>query len=833
MSPDHATVFLPCHTLDDFPTWLEEDEAEDLLAAWVAAWHPVVVAAVGSPPQWSSIDLPVPAGPRIGIVPAAWDDRFAAQFDSACTVGSSFVRRTTGVESITRAAADRLGVPPGAMPGDALAQEFQALGLAGLLAELLARRMRTHADLESTGFPAAVVAAARAAVSGRDDDARESLRQAFDAISATRARYYPVDSYVVDLVLLADSSSATAIAAAIDSPVPVAVAVTGDVLASLAATRPDAINALRAAVSAGRVEACGGPADVAPLDLATPESAWRSFTNGVGAFVSHLGVPPASFARAGAGAVHLLPQLVAGFGLEGGIWTVFDGSPLPDVGGGVIRWQAGGAAIDLLAASPVDAGAARTVLSLHETLGDALDRDHVAAVLLAQYAGSGSRWHRLVRRIGGATNLLGTFVTPRELARRAAGAGTPVTLEPDAFPPTLPRGAASAGARSIDEIVAAAAAEARGIVAAARPWSVTSVAASPPSPPAAAPPRRRWPSFQARGRGREVERLVLDNGFLRVEAHARTGGVLSLRRHRDAANRLSQQLAIRTTRPAGGVGSGWESADDRAEFTAMVADSVERGHDAIISRGRLVTRDGQVAARYDQRLSLVAGMPLAVLDVEIRVERPLGGPLLENHVAARFAWHENEHVEIRRSLLTQSVVTERTRFTAPHFIEIVPEASRFDRTADTVTILTAGLPWHVRSTPHVLDAVLAGEATAVVTRRLALGLGLPRPWDAALAFTSGASLGGVMPGLPDHVRLTVHESDEVEGRVVRARVGLIESTGLPGAVSVDWGRPVARAAVVDGTGTPRAEPAVAIDGTRTVVSLARFEWLHLELEFAG
>jgi hypothetical protein len=724
------------------------------------------------------------------------------------------------------------------LPGDPLAEEFQALGLAALLAELLARRMRTHADLESTGFPSAVAAAARAAVAGHDDEARESLRQAFDAISATRARYYPVDSYVVDLVLLAASSAAPGIAAAIDSPVPVAVAVTGDDLASLAASRPDAIGDLRAAVAAGRVEACGGPADVAPLDLATPESARRSFASGVRAFVSHLGVPPASFARPAGGGVHLLPHLVAGFGMEGGIWTVFDGSPLPDVGGGLIRWESGGAAIDLLAAAPLDAGAARTVLSLHETLGDALDRDHVAAVLFAHYAGSGSRWHRLVRRIGGATNLLGTFVTPRELARRATGAGTPVALEPDAFPPTLPRAAEAAGERSIDAVVAAVAAEAREIVAAVAPWTVSPASAPPSPPPAAAAPRRRWLSFTTPGRSRDVGRLVLDNGLVRVEAHARTGGLLSVRRDHDGPNRLSQQLAVRTTRPAGGVGSGWESADDRAEFTRMVADAVERetddvGGGAIVSRGRLVTGGGQVAARYDQRLSLVAGMPLAVLDITVRLERPLAGPLLENHVAARFAWHENEHVEIRRSLLTQSVPTERMRFTAPHFIEIVPETARFDRSADTVTILTAGLPWHVRSTPHVLDTVLAGEATAVVARRLAVGLGLPRPWDAALAFAGGAAPGGALPGLPDHVRLTVREAEDVDGRRVKARVGLIESTGRSGEVSVDWGRPVVRAEAVDCTGAPRTEPAVAIDGTRTVVSLARFEWLHLDLEFAG
>ena len=838
MAIERTTVFLPCHTLDDFPTWLEEAEADDLLAAWTAAWHPALVAAVGAAPQWASIDLPVPQGPLLGIVPTTWDDRFAAQFDSACTVGSAFVRRAVGVEQIERAAADRLGLPVGPLAGARWADDFRAVGVAALLAGLLARRMRSHADLESTSFFTAVVAAARAVVAGRDDDGEAALREAFDALSATRARYYPVDSYVIDLVLVAAATRGAALVAAIDSPVPVAVAASGESITEVFSAHPDAVAAVRAAVEAGRVELCSGPAADTPLDLATPESALHSFIRGREAFSALFNAPPASFARVAGGAIPLLPQLLAGCGVEGGIWTLFDGSPLPDVGGGMIRWQAGGAAIDLLAAAPLDARSARTVLALHETLGDALDREHVAAVLFAHYAGTASRWHALVRRIGRWTNLLGTFVTPRELARRTTGAGTTVSLEPDAFPPTLPRSTAAAGDDVITAAVAQAAQEAGAIVAATAPLAV--VLAPPPARPplAVQPPLRRWLSFAVpTGASRDADRLVLEHELIRVEAHPQTGGLLSLRRDRDGANRLSQQLAVRTTRTAGG-GGGWEAAEDGVLTTRMVADAVERvlgenGCDSLVSRGRLVAADGGVAARFLQIVSLVEGMPLAVLDIEVELERPLAGSLLDSHVAARFAWHENEHVEIRRSLLTQSVATERTRFTAPHFIEIVPESTRVDVAADAVTILTGGLPWHLLSTPHVLDSLLAGGSVGRISRRLAIGLGLRRPWDSALALAAGTPLGVAIPGLPENVRLTVAELVTTDGQFTAGRFGLLESAGVGGEVTIDWGRPVARATVVDFTGGPRTEPAVAIDGTRTVVSLERYQWLQLDLGFAG
>ena len=838
MAIERTTVFLPCHTLDDFPTWLEEAEADDLLAAWTAAWHPALVAAVGAAPQWASIDLPVPQGPLLGIVPTTWDDRFAAQFDSACTVGSAFVRRAVGVEQIERAAADRLGLPVGPLAGARWADDFRAVGVAALLAGLLARRMRSHADLESTSFFTAVVAAARAVVAGRDDDGEAALREAFDALSATRAHYYPVDSYVIDLVLVAAATRGAALVAAIDSPVPVAVAASGESITEVFSAHPDAVAAVRAAVDAGRVELCSGPAADTPLDLATPESALNSFIRGREAFSALFNAPPASFARVAGGAIPLLPQLLAGCGVEGGIWTLFDGSPLPDVGGGMIRWQAGGAAIDLLAAAPLDARSARTVLALHETLGDALDREHVAAVLFAHYAGTASRWHALVRGIGRWTNLLGTFVTPRELARRTTGAGTTVSLEPDAFPPTLPRSTAAAGDDVITAAVAQAAQEAGAIVASTAPLAV--VLAPPPARPpiAVQPPLRRWLSFAVpTGASRDADRLVLEHELIRVEAHPQTGGLLSLRRDRDGANRLSQQLAVRTTRTAGG-GGGWEAAEDGVLTTRMVADAVERvlgenGRDSLVSRGRLVAADGGVAARFSQIVSLVEGMPLAVLDIEVELERPLAGSLLDSHVAARFAWHENEHVEIRRSLLTQSVATERTRFTAPHFIEIVPESTRVDVAADAVTILTGGLPWHLLSTPHVLDSLLAGGSVGRISRRLAIGLGLRRPWDSALALAAGTPLGVAIPGLPENVRLTVAELVTHDGQFTAGRFGLLESAGVGGEVTIDWGRPVARATVVDFTGGPRTEPAVAIDGTRTVVSLERYQWLQLDLGFAG
>ncbi|MFM8893450.1 MAG: hypothetical protein ACKOTB_17880, partial [Planctomycetia bacterium] len=208
MELERIVVCLPCHSLHDFPTWLEEVEADALLTAWTAAWHPSLIAATGAVPHWAGVDVPPRDQGTLGIVPEPWDDRFAAQADMAATAGSTWVRGAVGREAIVAAAAVAVGVDPaaGPPPGDPWAEDFRGLGLAVLLAAVLAERMRSHADQDDAAFAAAVVRTARAAVASDSPGVTDGLRECFGWLEATRARFYPVDCWLIDLILLADST---------------------------------------------------------------------------------------------------------------------------------------------------------------------------------------------------------------------------------------------------------------------------------------------------------------------------------------------------------------------------------------------------------------------------------------------------------------------------------------------------------------------------------------------------------------------------------------------------------------------------------------------------
>ena len=860
MKLNRITVFLPCHTLHDFPTWLDESEADALLSAWTAAWHPWLIARVAAAPVWASVDLPPAPDVALGIVPAPWDDRFAAQADACSASASCWVRGVMGQAAIVSAAAAALaaGQPVAApLPGNDLAAAFQGLGLATLLAELLSLRMRSATGLAETGFGEAVVLAAQAAVAGDQQAARDGLKECFGFLEATRSQYYPVDVWLLDLVLLADSTLGPALDRELAAPVPAAVVATGEVIERLAARNPAALARIRERCAAGTLAPVGGRYAAEPFDECTPEEIVASFEQGAAAWRENVGTVPVTYAQQSGGSSALLPQVLTDLGFSGVIWTLFDGTPLPDPGGSRIRWEgAGGGCINGVARPPLDARRGQTILSLPEKIGDCMDHDHTVVIQFAHYPGTASPWYDMLRLIGSWSNVLGRFVTPPEFFAGNPGAGTLVLFEPDTFPVGLPVAPPAAGLTTGHDAVvthmAATCEEARRLSTAAEIIHVVVAQPAVVAPATATSTtvrggRSGWKIGSLFGvRRGAADELVLEHSHLRVQVQRTTGGLLSVRRPADRGNRLSQRLALRTTRPAPSPGRPWEDVTERAVYSGMEADSIERTSaadgqsEAIVSRGRLISADRHPVGSFTQRMELVAGLPLVVIDIDVRLESMPHGPLLEHHAACRFAWNENEDLQVWRSLHTQSIATQRSRFTAPWFVELGEPNTTHGR----LLILTGGLPWHLRSSPHMLDSILptvAGVASGTSGAcRLAVGIGIARPWDLAIGLLAGVpaqalETASLQTAVPANVRLTAGPVRFSGERLAAARFGLLESGGQSGAVRLELAAAVSLVRLCDAAGNmPVADASAAgvqIDGKAITLFLKRYQWLHLEVEF--
>jgi len=475
MDRSRIIVFLPCHSLGDFPTWLDEGEADDLLTAWTAAWHPHLIAAVGRRPEWASADFtPLDLAGAIGIVPGSVEERFAAHVDASALDAARWVRGVCGRDAIAAAAAAASGQPP-ATAAEPLVADFHALGFAWLLADLLARRMRSEMDLASSGFDEAVVDAAQAAVAGNLEVARSRLAECFAALEASRSHYYPVDVWLLDTVLLAPSTLGPPLDEELDSPVPLGIVATGDVVETLAATNPAALATIRSRLEQGTLAAVGGRVAARPVDLCTPQEIEADLDRGRQAWERHLATHPQVFGQIAGGMTPILPKLLSDRGYAGCLWTLFDGTPLPDAGGSRILWEGrDGGTIAAIPRPPLDARRVQTFLTLAEQIGTCMDQDHTVVVQFAHYPGTACRWHDDFRRIASWSKVCGEFVTPDDLFRRTADTGLPVSFPADAYPVTLPNAAAGIREQVAAEVAHAAAAAAA--IAAPRP---------PDQPPAA------------------------------------------------------------------------------------------------------------------------------------------------------------------------------------------------------------------------------------------------------------------------------------------------------------------------------------------------------------
>ena len=92
-----------------------------------------------------------------------------------------------------------------------LAADFLALGYAHYVTETITVNIRYMNSLDEAGLERELLAAARAACSGEKDEAHARLQAAFDLMHTAREYYYPSESYLLDLTLVAVSTLGAAL----------------------------------------------------------------------------------------------------------------------------------------------------------------------------------------------------------------------------------------------------------------------------------------------------------------------------------------------------------------------------------------------------------------------------------------------------------------------------------------------------------------------------------------------------------------------------------------------------------------------------------------------
>jgi len=417
MTVRQTILVLPCHGLADLPGRLEGRDADEVLALWTAAWHPAVVQRTGTAPKCHAADdLSFRFEDALLLLPRAAGDWLAEDFvdlaeSSGATVltcppdhGGHRLRDEVVREILLRttpnaghASSDDPAEPQAApldqQPLDQqLVDDFFAFGYWYLQTELLSYQMRYTSGLDADTLGEKIVAAAAAAMAHQPKEARKMLAAGFGILADESAHYYPVDCYLLDLTLVAKFNCVDGLTAELSTGRPRNVWMTGETLQHLAEMHPSTLALLRGAVEAGQASLLGGEWNELPTSLVPRAMLARNLAEGRRAFQQHAGAVPEIFARRRFGLAPAWPSLLRSAGIRGAVHATFDDGRFPALPARTAWRGEGPATVDALGKTALDASRPEAALTLGSALGQSMESDFVATLVLAHWAGQRTEW---------------------------------------------------------------------------------------------------------------------------------------------------------------------------------------------------------------------------------------------------------------------------------------------------------------------------------------------------------------------------------------------------------------------------------------------------------
>jgi alpha-mannosidase len=331
---------------------------------------------------------------------------------------------------------------------------------------------------------------------------------------------------------------------------------------------------------------------------------------------------------------------------------------------------------------------------------------------------------------------------------------------------------------------------------------------------------------------------VLRNEYLQAQVSPTTGAIQSLQSYAIRGNRLAQQIAMRLPPPA----ELKYDVDPEAEenYSLMAADEITASMlgpmvGRIVSRGRLMDREGKRVASFVQTMTVRRGSPMLELEIELDLKRlPERNPW-KSYCAVRFAWSD-ETADVFQGVGFCRQPSDGKYLESPHFIDI-----RSPRTQ--LTILPGGLPYHRRYGIRKLDTLLVVHGETARKFRLGIGVDVKYPAHAAMDVLAQAPECYRQESAPRtpwgwlfhldarNVLATHWEPLAAEGRATGFRVRLLETEGRPTDLALRSFRTLASARKVDFLGGQQSE--LPVDADQVSVELRPREWIQVEAAFSS
>ena len=425
MKFDRLIVLLPSHSIENFDLERKEADAEQLLSAWSALWHPLLLANARTIPGWLPAGSP-PSDPvgHLIIVPDCCEPMLPEDWlVTAETAGGCVLRNLPDRDAMLAAALAQLDADQPKVDPE-LTADFLALGFCHLQIELLTRKLRYMSNLDEASLQTALLAATDAAVAGDVDGAKLHLQSAFDRLHEARDYFYQTNARLLDLTLVASTTLGESLRAELAGGLPRNLLVSAEVIDEAAQREPRTLDAIRRALADNQAALVGGEFTEVALPLLEPEAIDLHLRRGLAVYDRHLQQHPAVFGRRRFGLTPVLPQILARRGFTGAFHCTLDDGRFPTGNQSRIQWEGlDGTTIEAIGCLPIDATRAESFLRLAERLNDAMNLDDAATVVFAHWPGRTCRWYDDLRRIATYGTVLGTFVTITDYFSQTAYSG--------------------------------------------------------------------------------------------------------------------------------------------------------------------------------------------------------------------------------------------------------------------------------------------------------------------------------------------------------------------------------------------------------------------------
>ncbi len=322
-----------------------------------------------------------------------------------------------------------------------------------------------------------------------------------------------------------------------------------------------------------------------------------------------------------------------------------------------------------------------------------------------------------------------------------------------------------------------------------------------------------------------AEKLTLRNERLELTINKKTGGIQSLRLHRDRSTRVSQRLVFRLQR------------GDEAVESQMAASHVEITRNdplvgEITSTGRLTDPKGRQLANFTQRVRVVRGIAPIIVEVELEPQHLPEGDLWKSYFASRLAWVDDA-LSIRRGSDWSAHETTRETIESPEWVEI-------DDVIGRITCFSLGLPYHRRAAPNWLDTLLIVDGEERRRFQFAIGLDATYPSKIAVGLlTSGRPYIAELPGAQNSpqgwflhvgaINAIITHVEPMGEPATGVRVRLLEIEGKETRTKLTAFRPFQTANITDFRGNA-VEVLSVVDGAAEI-ELGAYRWLQIEAQW--